>query len=151
MTDDPTTERTATEGTAPMNALVRDRYLGDAVATGSPQALLLRLYDRLVLDIQGAEHAIADRRLDTANELLGHAQDIITELRATLQVDAWAGGPGLASLYDFCRAELIQANLAKDAARAAGVRGLLEPLRDAWRDAAAQLAAAPVTGAAISA
>lgn len=143
--------RTATEGTAPMNALVRDRYLGDTVATGSPQVLLLRLYDRLVVDLQGAEQAIAEHRLDSANELLGHAQDIIIELRATLQVDAWEGGPGLAALYDFCRAELVQANLAKDAARTAGVRSLLEPLRDAWREAAQQLVAAPAVGTSLSA
>jgi flagellar secretion chaperone FliS len=153
MTLDPTTDRTATEGTAPMNALVRDRYLGDTVATGSPHTLLLRLYDRLVLDLQGAEQAIAERRLDAANQLLGHAQDIIVELRSTLQVDAWEGGPGLAALYDFCRAELVQANVAKDAARTAGVRTLLEPLRDAWRDAASHLAAGAgvVAGATLSA
>ena len=144
-------DRTATEGTAPMNTLVRDRYLGDAVATGSPHALLLRLYDRLVVDLQGAEQAIADRRLDAANELLGHAREILIELRSTLQVDAWEGGPGLAALYDFCVAELVQANLGKDVVRTAGVRALLEPLRDAWREAAQQLLTAPVAGTSLSA
>jgi len=134
-----------------MNALVRDRYLGDTVSTGSPHVLLVRLYDRLVLDLQGAEQAIADRRLDAANDLLGHAQDIVVELRSTLRVDAWAGAAGLASLYDFCRAELVQANLAKDATRVAAVRALVEPLRDAWRDAAQQLAAAPAGGVPLTA
>ena len=147
--NDPT--RTATEGTAPMNALVRDRYLGDAVTTASPQSLLVRLYERVVLDLQGAEVAIAEQRLGAAHELLCHAQDIVVELRASLRVDAWEGGPGLAQLYDFCRAELVQANLHKDAGRAAGVRSLLEPLRDAWREAALSLAPAPVAGASLSA
>lgn len=148
---EPTTDRTATEGTAPMNSLVRDRYLGDTVSTGSPQSLLVQLYDRLVLDLERAELAIAERRLDEANSCLGHAQDIIIELRSTLQVDAWEGAPGLAQLYDFCRAELVQANLAKDGDRTAGVRRLLEPLRDAWREAAQQLAAVPAAGLHLSA
>ena len=143
--------RTATEGTAPMNSLIRDRYLGDTVSTGSPQTLLVRLYDRLVLDLEGAEQAIADRRLDAANSLLGHAQDIIVELHSTLQVDVWDGGPALAQLYDFCRVELVQANVAKDAARVAGVRAVLEPLRDAWRDAALALTASDVASAYLSA
>jgi len=141
------THRTATEGTAPMNTLVRDRYLGDAVATGSPQTLLVRLYERLVVDLHGAEAAITERRLDVANELLCHAQDILDELRGTLRSDAWAGAPALGQLYDFCRTELVQANLGKDAARTASVRALLEPLRDAWREAAL----ATVTGTSLSA
>lgn len=146
-----THERNATEGNAPMNSLVRDRYLGDTVSTGSPQTLLVRLYDRLVLDLEGAEQAIAGHELDRANALIGHAQDIIMELRVTLQVDAWEGGPALAQLYDFCWSELVQANVAKDAGRVASVRGLLEPLRDAWRDAAQELSSSEVTSAYLSA
>lgn len=125
-----------------MNPYARDRYLGDAVTTGSPQTLLVRLYDRLVVDLEGAEAAIGEQRLDRANELIGHAQDIITELRVTLKVDLWDGGPGLAQLYDYCYTELVEANLAKDADKVAIVRGLLAPLRDAWKQAALELAAA---------
>ncbi len=144
-------DRTATEGNAPMNSLVRDRYLGDTISTGSPQTLLVRLYDRLVLDLEGAEQAIATHRLDDANGLIGHAQDIIMELRVTLRVDAWDGGPALAQVYDFCWNELVQANVAKDEARVAAVRSLLEPLRDAWRDAALELASSVVSSAYLSA
>ncbi len=39
-------------------AALRARYLGDAVATASPQQLLVMLYDRLALDLERA----TDRR-----------------------------------------------------------------------------------------
>lgn len=144
-------DRTATEGNAPMNSLIRDRYLGDTISTGSPHTLLVRLYDRLVLDLEGAEQAIAGRRFDDANALTIHAQDILAELRVTLRVDAWDGGPALAQVYDFCSSELVKANVAKDESKVASVRALLEPLRDAWRDAALELATSEVSGAYLSA
>jgi flagellar secretion chaperone FliS len=43
---------------------------------------------------------------------------------------------GLANLYLWLHGELIAANVAKDAARVAGARALIEPLRDAWHEAA---------------
>ena len=81
-----------------------------------------------------------DREL--ANDKINHAQEIILELRTTLDVEAWAGAPGLASLYGFLLTELIGANIARDADRVATCRALIEPLRDAWREAAT-LAVAP--------
>ncbi len=126
-----------------MNTTVRDRYLGDSVTTLSPQVLLVRLYERLVVDLDGAGHAIVAGDLSSTNELLGHAQDILMELRGTLDLDAWDGGAALAQLYDFCWAELVQANVTKDASRVAAVRHLVEPLCDAWREAALSLVATP--------
>ena len=119
-----------------MNARMRDRYLTDSVTTASPGTLLVQLYDRLVLDLQRGEHAARQGDRAVAGAMVGHAQDIISELHATLRVDVWDGGPGLARLYEFCLAELIQAMIKVDADRIAGVCRLVEPLRDAWREAA---------------
>jgi flagellar protein FliS len=116
---------------------MRDRYLQDSVNTASPGKLLVMLYERLIRDLAQAEEAIAERDRERSSELLIHAQEIVLELRTTLDMDAWAGAPGLASLYGFVLTELIGANVAQDAAKVASCRTLLEPLRDAWRDAAA--------------
>jgi flagellar protein FliS len=70
-----------------------------------------------------------------------HAQEIVLELRASLQVDVWDGGPRLAALYAWVLGELIQANLKGDVRRVRDCRKVVEPLRDAWREAAASLAA----------
>ena len=72
-------------------ANLRDRYVQDAVSTASPATLLIMLYDRLVLDLLRAEAALAEGKRDAANEQLTHAQDIVSELAATLDVNAWDG------------------------------------------------------------
>ncbi|GAB7041811.1 MULTISPECIES: flagellar export chaperone FliS [Catenuloplanes] len=121
---------------------LRNRYLNDSIATASPGRLLVMLYDRLVLDVaQGEEALLAGDRI-TAADKLQHAQEIIIELRSTLDMSVWSGAAGLAALYAYWLAELIGANVGNDAARARAVREQIEPVRDAWREAAAQPAAA---------
>lgn len=120
-------------------AALRARYVSDAVSTASPGRLLVMLYDRLVLDLAQAEQAqrVGDR--ETAGRLLQHAQDIVIELRSTLDVAAWGGAPQLAELYGFLLSELIGANVQVDPERTARARALVEPLQEAWRTAAAEV------------
>jgi flagellar protein FliS len=124
--------------TAP--ASVRARYLSDGVTTASPQQLLVMLYDRLALDLERAEDALVGKDREAAHTQLMHAQEIVLELRSSLQVDVWEGGPRLAALYSWVIGELIQANLKGDVRRVRDCRKIVEPLRDAWREAAASLA-----------
>jgi flagellar protein FliS len=119
-----------------MNSPLRDRYLQESINTASPGKLLQMLYDRLVLDLMQAEEALRNNDREASHERLTHAQEIVLELRTSLDVDAWAGGPGLAALYGFLLTELIGANIARDADRVVSCRSLVEPLRDAWREAA---------------
>ncbi|MGY2082619.1 flagellar export chaperone FliS [Blastococcus sp. SYSU DS0539] len=123
-------------------ASLRARYLGDAVATSSPQQILVMLYDRLALDLERAQDAVADGDRSRANEELQHAQAIVMELLSSLRVDAWDGGPRLAALYNWLIGELVQANLKQDRNRIASCRQVVEPLRDAWRQAALTMAGA---------
>jgi flagellar protein FliS len=117
---------------------LRDRYLADSVNTASPGKLLVMLYDRLVIDLVQGEEALRAGDREQASDKIIHAQEIVLELRTTLDLDAWSGAPGLANLYGFLLTELIGANIARDADRVAACRKLVEPLRDAWREAAAQ-------------
>ena len=135
-----------------MNAsMIRNRYVGDSVATASPARLVTMLYDRLVRDLVTGEGAIVEHDLAAANEALIHAQKILWELAAGLDPTRWSGGPALAALYQFMITELLAANVHKDRDRVAAVRGLVEPLRDAWYQAAAEMAAAGPTLAAVPA
>ena len=114
-----------------MNAsMIRNRYVGDSVTTASPGRLVTMLYDRLVRDLVAAEAALAAADLEGANNNLIHAQEIIWELAAGLDPTKWSGGPALAALYQFMLAELLDANVQKDADRVVSVRGLVEPLAD---------------------
>ena len=124
-------------------AVTRARYLGDQITTASPQRLLVMLYDRLALDLERAERALTDGDRASANEQLQHAQEIVLELQASLRVDIWDGGPRLAALYAWLLTELMRANVKGSARVVTDCRRIVEPLRDAWREAAASLAANP--------
>ncbi|HET6480708.1 MAG TPA: flagellar export chaperone FliS [Actinoplanes sp.] len=116
---------------------LRNRYLQDSVSTASPAKLLTMLYDRLVVDLMQAEQALRAGEREVAHEKVTHAQEIVIELRVSLDLESWSGAPGLAALYGFLLTELIGANIGRDAGRLAACRELIEPLRDAWREAAA--------------
>jgi flagellar secretion chaperone FliS len=125
---------------------VRNRYLDDTVRTANPAVLLTMLYDRLVLDLERAEAAQrAGDRAEGGKHLL-HAQDIVSELAATLDVDAWDGGPRLMSVYSFLLTELVNANVTADAERTVTCRQLVEPLQRSWHEAASSLATVAVPG-----
>ncbi|WP_024286301.1 flagellar export chaperone FliS [Cellulomonas sp. KRMCY2] len=118
---------------------VRTRYLDDTVATASPAKLLTMLYDRLVLDLTRAETEQRAGDRGAAGPHLTHAQDILSELMSTLDVSAWDGARQLMSVYTFLLTELIGANVAGDPERTAACRELVEPLRDAWHQAAQEV------------
>ncbi|GAA2356707.1 flagellar export chaperone FliS [Dactylosporangium salmoneum] len=120
---------------------LRNRYVSDSVSTAPPAQLLVMLYDRLVLDLMIAGQAYESGDRNTGSSRVYHAQEILMELRATLDTSVWSGGPGLASLYSYMINELVQSNVAGDRARIETVQGFAEQLRDAWREAAAQVAA----------
>jgi flagellar protein FliS len=120
---------------------MRERYLADSVSTASPAKLLMMLYDRLVLDLTRGEQALIAGNRTEANTHLIHAQDILSELHMSLNMDEWSGAAGLAQLYTFTVTELVNANVGGDAARVLSCRNLIEPLRDTWRDAALAAAA----------
>jgi flagellar protein FliS len=106
------------------------------------------LYDKLALDLQQAEEALGVNDRVRASDRLLHAQDIVLELLSSLDLESWDGAKGLASLYSYLVNELIGANVSGDAARVNGCRQVIEPLREAWRGAAAVVAAeAPVANA----
>ena len=123
-------------------ASLRARYLGDTVTTVSPQRLLVMLYDRLALDLERGEEALVASDRQAANDYLRNAQAIVFELRESLQVDAWEGGPRLAALYSWLISELVLANVQGSVRKVADCRRIVEPLREAWHEAAATLAAA---------
>src|SRR4051812_35956221 len=119
------------------NPALRARFLADAVATASPGQLLVMLYDRLVLDLMHAEGAIKAGNREAASSRLVHAQDILAELRGTLGLTAWNGADDLPHLYGDLQVELINANLRRGVDKVAACRGIIEPLRDTWREALA--------------
>jgi flagellar secretion chaperone FliS len=122
-----------------------DQFKASAVTTATPAQLLVRLYDRLLLDLDRAHEAqVAGQHLEATTQLV-HAQAIVSELAGSLDVDAWDGAPRLLSIYTFVLAELVRANVERDPRKTLACRALVAPLAEAWREAAAQVPA-PTAG-----
>jgi len=122
----------------------RQQYLEQRVASASPELLVTMLYDRLLVDIDRAAASQDGADWIAAGNHLIHAQQIVAELTASL-TDAWDGAEGLRSLYTYLTGRLIVANVGRDRAATAECRDIVAPLRDAWHQAAAQLAAVPAS------
>ncbi|MGO4228720.1 flagellar export chaperone FliS [Arthrobacter sp. YAF34] len=129
------------------SAAQRNQYLADSVLSAPPARLLTMLYDRLLLDLGRAETAQQAANWPVASENLLHAQAIITELASSLKVDVWDGADGLLGIYNYALTALVNANIQRNPALTREAIELLEPLRQAWHDAAAAIPA-PATGAA---
>jgi flagellar protein FliS len=105
------------------------------IKTANQIRLIVMLYDGAIRHVNSAMDCLAEghRRYDTANTHLLAAQDILSELMASLDFDR--GGTlakNLFSLYTFMNRQLLDGNLRKDAAPLGVVRKLLGELRDAW-------------------
>jgi len=133
---------TLTYGTS---AQQRSAYGREAVLSATPVRLLTMLYDRLLLDLGRAEAAQTGANWQVASENLLHAQAIVAELTSSLRVDLWDGGQDLQALYTYVSVSLVNANVHRDVALTRESITLLEPLRQAWHEAAALV---PATGAA---
>ena len=120
---------------------IRSAYQTNAVATAGPAQLLVMLLDRLVLDAERGQTALAAGNREEANRQLQHAQAIVTELQVTLEVDGMPAGRELLALYDYLQRRLVTANIAHDQVAAADAVKLCRELCDTWRQAALLAAA----------
>ena len=121
---------------------MRRRYLEDGVATATPVHLVVMLFDRLSRDLVEGADAIDAGATERAHEALTHAQDILMALVSALDTDSWAHANSLKGLYLWVVNELISANVVKDRSRVDNCRTVIEPLREAWREAESRFKAA---------
>ncbi len=120
----------------PINNTARNAYLGASIQTASPARLLVMLCDRLVLDLQRGRDAQVAGDREQANTQLLHAQDIVMELRSSLDTKVWKGGEQLGAIYDWMFSQLVKANTRMDVATTEHVLKLATEIADAWRQAA---------------
>lgn len=125
-------------------------YRETRIRTASQGQLIVMLYDEAVKQLDLALEIIAldingkkdPARIEKLNAAVVKAQDIITELMASLDFDQ--GGEiarNLFSLYNWFNRELLQANIARDADRIKTVRTMMDELRGAWHEVVAKTSA----------
>jgi flagellar secretion chaperone FliS len=109
-------------------------YQKNQVSTAKPEELTLMLYNGAIKFLQQSKMAIENKDLAKANTLIMKTQDIITELLVTLNMD-YAISNSLASLYEYMKQKLIEANMKKDIETIDEVIGMLQELRTTWQQA----------------
>lgn len=122
------------------NAL--NAYRETKIRTAGPGQIILMLYAEAVkqcdigVELIGQDAKPKPETIEKINKALIRAQDIITELMASLDFES--GGEiarNLFSLYVYFNRELMESNIRKDAARIKAVRSMIEELRGAWVEA----------------
>lgn len=113
----------------------RDRYLADRVLTASPEQLTKMLFDRALAELDMAQNQLAAGDQLAARPHLRKAQDIVGELRCTLDLSVGPLATNLDELYGFAYNLLIDASLDGEPSHVNDVVRILEPVRDAWNEA----------------
>lgn len=124
--------------TAPAAA---DHYLAERVMTASPAELTQMLFDACVGAIKLAIRLQESGAHVAATPKLAKAQDILLELRSTLNHDAGELASHLDALYTFAWSQLFQSSLKRDTAAARAALEVVEPLQQAWRTSCLSAAA----------
>lgn len=116
-------------------------YRANSVLTASPGQLVLMLFDGALRALAIARDAFTMppedlRRIAVINQQLLKAQSIITQLQATLNLDAGDGkfANEMYRLYDYYMRRLTEANLRKEVGPVIEVERLLGEVRNAWEE-----------------
>jgi flagellar protein FliS len=112
-----------------------DRYLSERVLTASPAELTAMLYDACVGALKLAARLQESGEHLRAGTRLVKAQDIVLELRTTLNPAAGDMALRLDALYTYVFGLLVTANVKRDGAATLEALAVMEPIAQAWRAA----------------
>ena len=107
-------------------------YLENKIMGSNSESLTYLLYNGIVKFLNQSIVNIEHKRFDKANESLIRAQDIISELNRTLNMDIEIS-QNLNQLYNYMLESLQKANLEKNIAIINDVLNLSLELRDTWK------------------
>ena len=118
-----------------MNTAALSAYQQNSVDTASPARLIVMLYEGVVTALDKTAASLsAPIDIELAHKELTRCQDIVLELMQALNHDAGDMAVRLATIYEYCHHQLVQANATKDFSHAQPVRDIFADLRDAWTE-----------------
>ena len=109
-------------------------YQSNAVTTASPGELTLMLYNGCLRFMKAARMAMENKEIEKRNENLIKAQNIISELRLTLNMEMEVS-KNMMAMYDYILRRLIEANMKNDTAILDEAEELVTGFRDTWKQA----------------
>lgn len=110
-------------------------YQNNSVETANQQELIIMLYEGAIRFLENSiTYLDSYKTYDKANTQILKAQDIVTELMVSLDMEK--GGEiaqNLMNLYVFMKKLLIEGNMEKNSKKILLVIGYLQDLLDAWK------------------
>lgn len=107
-------------------------YQENSVFTATPGELTLMLYNGCLKFINQAKHAIEIKDIEKKHLYISKAQNIISELIITLNMD-YEISKEMRRLYDFINRTLIEANIKNDVKKLDQAAELVTEFRDTWK------------------
>ncbi|MCB1172703.1 MAG: flagellar export chaperone FliS [Leptospiraceae bacterium] len=121
-----------------------EAYKSTEIGTANQGKLIVMLYDGAIRFLGIAMDHMEPRSYDTVNNNIVKAQDIITELMLSLNMeDGGEIAQNLFNIYAYLKKRLLEANMQKDSTILGEVVKLMSELREAW-DEIAEKEVAPV-------
>lgn len=111
----------------------QEEYRRQGILTASPAELIAMLFDGLRKNLLLGKRAIEKKNAALAHEKLVKAQDIVTELINSLDMNYDMAGEML-EIYTFLLKEISEINISKDASRIPPVADIAETFRDTWKE-----------------
>jgi flagellar secretion chaperone FliS len=112
-----------------------DAYLENRILSAEPLELVQMLYQGAIGAVQDARHHLANRKIIERSRAINKACAILIEL--TVSLNREAGGElakRLASLYDYMRRKLLEANSRQSDEPLGEVLSLLATLSEGWAE-----------------
>jgi flagellar protein FliS len=116
-----------------INSRPQDAYRRQDVLTASPVDLVIMLYDALKKNIILGRRGIEKKDIEGAHKHLVKAQEIITELINSLDMN-YQISEELLDIYEFALRSVAEANIKKDAEPLAPVLEMVDSIREAWKE-----------------
>jgi flagellar protein FliS len=109
-------------------------YNDSKIMTASPAELTLMLYQGAIKFCNIASMAIEKKDIQKSNINIIKAENIIMELRSTLDTQ-YPISMQLDAIYDYIYRRLVEANVNKEQQILEEALGLIRELRDTWKEA----------------
>jgi len=116
-----------------INTRPQDAYRRQDVMTASSGDLIVMLYDALKKNIILGRRCIDKRDIMGAHRYLIKAQDIVSELINSLDMN-YKISEELLTMYEFMLRQLQDANIHKDKEPLAPVIEMVDNIREAWKE-----------------
>lgn len=110
------------------------KYKEQSITTATPEELTLMLFNGCLKFMNLADVYMDEKDYEKINLNLQKAQNIITELNITLNMDIPLA-QNLRQMYEYIYERLLDANLEKDKSHLREAKEMVSELRDAWKEA----------------